>query len=41
MHNNLKCAFNKIGDETKNFAKRCQEEQNEITTEITDILLRI
>ena len=41
MHNNLKCAFNKIDDEMTFFAKRYQEEQKEITTEITDIMRNI
>ena len=41
MYNNLKCAFNKIDDEMTFFAKRYQEEQKEITTEITDIMRNI
>ena len=41
MYNNLKCAFNKIDDEMTHFAKRYQEEQKEITTEITDIIKNI
>ena len=35
-HNNLKCVFNKIDDEMTHFAKRYQEKQKEITTEIID-----
>ena len=41
MYNNLKCAFNKIDDEMAHFAKRYQEEQKEITTEITDLIKNI
>ena len=41
MYNNLKCAFNKIDDEMAYFAKRYQEEQKEITTEITDLIKNI
>ena len=41
MHNNLRCAFNKIDDEMTFFAKRYQEAQKEITTEITDIMRNI
>ena len=41
MYNNLKFAFNKIDDEMTYFAKRYQEEQKEITTEITDLMKKI
>ena len=41
MYNDLKCAFNKIDDEMAHFAKRYQEEQKEITTEITDLIKNI
>ena len=41
MYNNLKCAFNKIDDEMAHFAKRYQEEQKVIATEITDLIKKI
>ena len=41
MYNNLKCAFNKIDDEMTHFAKGYQEEQKEITTDITDVIKNI
>ena len=41
MYDNPKCAFNKIDDEMAHFAKRYQEEQKEITTEITDLFKNI
>ena len=41
MYDNLKCAFNKIDDEMAHFAKRYQEKQKEITTEIIDLINNI
>ena len=41
MYDNLKCAFNKTDDEMAHFAKRYQEEQKEITVEITDLIKNI
>ena len=41
MYNNLIFAFNKIDDEMAHFAKIYQEEQKEITTEITDLMKSI
>ena len=41
IYYNLKCAFNKIDNEMAHFAKRYQEEQKEITTEITDLIKNI
>ena len=41
MYNNLIFAFNKIDDEMAHFAKIYQEEQKEITTEITDLMKNI
>ena len=41
MYDNLKCAFSKIDDEMAHFAKRYQEEQKEITTEIIDLINNI
>ena len=41
IYYNLKCAFNKIDNEMTHFAKRYQEEQKEITTEIIDLIKNI
>ena len=41
MNNNLKCAFNKLDDKMAYFAKKYQEEQKEITNEITDLIKNI
>ena len=41
MYNNLKCAFDKKDDKMTHFAKKYQEEQKEITTEMTDLTKNI
>ena len=41
IYYNLKCAFNKIDNEMAHFAKRYQEEEKEITTEVTDLIKNI
>ena len=41
MYNNLKCAFNKKDNKITHFAKKYQEEQKEITTEMTDLIKNI